>query len=434
MSALFKPVRFGMALAAFLLVPVASRSIEAADERRAPEVSPAVWDRFRGPNGSGVSDAKGIPVAWTDGDYKWTVDLPGKGISSPVVWNDKIFLASADEAKLERYLLCLSTADGKELWRRGVSYPKEKKHLHNSYATSTPAVDAERVYHVWQQKASSQLVAFDHSGKPLWTCELGPYGSGHGGGISPVVVDGIVALNYVQEAESRLIGVDAATGRERWSIPRKKGKANYSSPCVIGAADGRKTLVFTSYAHGMTCVDPASGAILWERDTFDSDDGEQKRSIGSPLVSGGVVFGNCAFVGGKKIMAALRPTGAKGDDAVEEVFRLERNVNHMPTALVYDGRLYMWTDGGILVCAKADTGKILYQERLGGNFSGSPVCIDGKLYCMSEDGELVVTATGDKFEELGRVKLPEGSSSTPAVAGGVVYLRTFSKLLALGPK
>jgi hypothetical protein len=321
-----------------------------------------------------------------------------------------------------------------------VPYPKEKKHLHNSYATSTPAVDANRVYHVWQQKASSQLVAYDHAGKPLWTCELGPYGSGHGGGISPVVVDGIVALNYVSEVDSRLIGVDAATGRERWSIPRKKGKANYSSPCAITGADGRKSFVFTSYAHGITCVDPASGTILWERDTFDADDGEAKRSIGSPFTAEGVVYGNCAFVNGKKIMAAVRPkdaagsSGKKSDDAVEEVFRLERNVNHMPTALVYDGRLYMWTDGGILVCAKADTGKILYQHRLGGNFSGSPVCVDGKLYCMSEDGEVIVTATGDEFEELGRVKLPEGSSSTPAVAGGVMYLRTFSKLMALGPK
>jgi outer membrane protein assembly factor BamB len=242
-----------------------------------------------------------------------------------------------------------------------------------------------------------------------------------------------------------LIGVDAATGRIRWTIPRKKGKANYSSPCVLAGADGRKQLVFTSYYHGITAVDPASGAILWERDTFDSTDGEQKRSIGSPVAAGGVVYGNCAFVSGKKIMAALRlketggttgggSSGNKGDDAVEEVFRLERNVNHMPTALVYDGRLYMWTDTGILVCAKADTGKILYQQRLGGNYSGSPVCVDGKLYAMSEDGETVVVRTGDEFEELGRVKLPEGSSSTPAVAGGVMYLRTHSKLMALGPK
>ena len=234
-----------------LIVPAGSfapSSTAAADGTRPVAVPAAVWDRFRGPNGSGLADAPNLPTAWTDADYRWTIDLPGPGLASPVIWGERLFVAAADEAKLERHLLCYATRDGKELWRRTVNFPQEKKHLQNSYATSTPAVDAARVYHLWQTKAGSQLSAYDHDGKPVWTCELGAYKSGHGGGISPVVVDGVVALNYLQEGDSRLIGVDAATGGVRWTVPRKTVKASYSTPCVFADSAGRKQLIFTSWS------------------------------------------------------------------------------------------------------------------------------------------------------------------------------------------
>jgi len=123
-----------------------------------------------------------------------------------------------------------------------------------------------------------------------------------------------------------------------------------------------------------------------------------------------------------------------GTTTPETAFRVDRNVNHMPTGLVYNGLLFMWSDAGIVVCAKADTGKIVWQERIGGNFSGSPICVDGKLYCVSEEGEVVVVAASEKFAELGRTMLDEGSASTPAAAGDALYLRTFSKLYALPAK
>lgn len=121
------------------------------------------WDRFRGPNGSGVSEATTVPVTWTDADYNWSVDLPGPGISSPVIWKDRLFVTAADETKLERYLLCYAVKDGKLLWKQGVPFVAEKKHLKNTFASNTPAVDAERVYTVWQSRAGSQLLAYDHA-------------------------------------------------------------------------------------------------------------------------------------------------------------------------------------------------------------------------------------------------------------------------------
>lgn len=406
---------------------------QAADAPKAGLPQPAAWDRFRGPNGSGVAENIKLPDTWTDADYRWTVDLPGQGLSSPVVWGDRLYIASADETKLERYVLCYSTRDGKLIWQNASPFPKEKKHLQNSYATNTPAVDAKRVYHLWQSKTDSQLLAFDHDGKLLWTSPLGAYKSGHGGGISPVVVDDVVAINYLQEGESRLIGVDAATGSIRWSVPRKSVKASYSTPCVFEAG-GSKQLIFTSWSHGVTSVDPATGAVLWELDTFDATDGEAKRSIGSPLTQGGVIYGNCAFVNGKKFMVALKPDAANPTSSPAELFKLDRTVNHMPTAVAYAGLLFCWTDAGIVLCVDGITGETVWQKRIGGNFSGSPIVAGGKLYAMSEDGETIVLAASREYAELGRVPMSEGSRSTPAVADGTMYLRTFTKLHALAGK
>lgn len=392
------------------------------------------WPRFRGPNGSGVSTAHGFPATWTKADYRWVVDLPGQGVSSPVVWGERLFVTAADEAKLERSLLCYSTRDGKLLWSQGGSFTKEKKHRHNSYATNTPTVDAERVYTLWQGREASQLVAYDHQGKQLWTCEIGPYKSGHGGGISPIVVDGVVALNLNHEGDSRLLGVDAATGKIRWHTPRDAVRATYSTPCVFTEAGGRNLLIFTCWRHGITAVDPRTGAVVWELpDVFERTDEEDKRAIGSPFVADGLIYGNCGFVGGKKFLAAVRPAGSDATKP-ELAFRLDRNVSQMTTSVVGGDLLYVWNDAGILVCARADTGKTVWQQRIGGNFSCSPIVVDGKLYCVSDDGEVVVVAAADKFEELGRVQLDEGTAATPAVAGGTIYFRTFGKLYALGAK
>src|SRR4051812_45721435 len=158
------------------------------------------WTRFRGPNGQGQTSAgSSIPTEWTDKDYNWKVELPGVGHSSPVVWGDKIFVTSADPKTAERHVSCFRTADGKQLWQR--DFPAATYHLHtqNTYASSTPAVDAERVYLAWATADEYTLQALTHEGKDVWRINLGAFVSQHGFGTSPIVVDDTVIITNDQE-------------------------------------------------------------------------------------------------------------------------------------------------------------------------------------------------------------------------------------------
>ena len=407
----------------------------------AEEAAAQEWTRFRGPNGSGISDARSIPVTFTEKDYRWTADLPGKGISSPVIWNDKVFVTSADEDKGERYLLCHRTSDGEKLWSKSFPFEREKKHARNSYATATPAVDDERVYVIWTSRAKAELLAFTHDGQAVWSYDMGPYQSGHGGGTSPVVIGDLVVLNNHQERNSYLLAVDRRSGQQKWKVAREGGKASYSTPCARANAAGQTEVVFTSFNHGVTAVSANTGTIAWEKSGLFDNDEEDKRAIGSPFVSEGLVFASCGFTAGKKILVGLRPPGAekaadktddKGTTTVEQVYRQERVVNHMPTAIAYQGLVFTWADNGVVTCSHVKDGSQAWQKRVGGNYSGSPIIVDGKLYAISDAGDVVVLAAADKFEQLGSSSLGQTSSSTPAVSGGVMYLRTYSKLFAIG--
>lgn len=387
------------------------------------------WTRFRGPNGSGVSDAN-VPVKWSAGDYNWQVELPGAGHSSPVIWGEKIFLTSAEVEKGERHLLCLSAKDGSLQWQASYPFEKYKKHGNNSYATNTPACDGERVYSLWQSRAGSALVAHDHAGKEQWSYDMGPFTGGHGAAISPIVYAGMVIVGNDQEGPSFLAALDAATGKERWRVTRKSSRATYATPCVYEVADREPEIIFTDWEHGITGVKAASGEVAWEIDLFGDF---KQRAIGSPVIADRLVIGTSGFTTAQKNVVAVLPD-EKLDAKVGEVYRLSKSVPHIPTPLVYKDWLFLWTDTGIVSCADHQTGKQLWQKRVGGNYSGSPICAGGRLYCMEDSGRVVVLAAGDEYELLAENELGQPTRSTPAVSGGVLYLRTESHLISLGGK
>ena len=392
------------------------------------------WPRFRGPNGSGPQRrSRAFPSPGRRPTIAGRSTCRAAGISSPVVWGDRLFVTAADEEKLERSLLCYSTADGKLLWSRSVPFVKEKKHRHNSYATNTPSVDADRVYTLWQGKEASQLVAYDHQGQLALDLRRRAVQSGHGGGISPIVVDGVVALNLNHDGDSCMLGVDAATGKEKWKVPREKVRATYSTPCVYTDAAGRNTLVFTSWQHGFSGRRSAhrQDSVGNCPTSSKPKDAEDKRAIGSPFVAGSMVYGNCGFVGGKKIMAAVKP-GTAADGKIPDVaFRSITTSTKCRRASSTTACSLSGATPASSSAPRPTPARRFGPKRIGGNFSSSPICVDGKLYCISDDGEVVVIAASKDFEELGRTTLDEGTAATPAVAGDAMYLRTYSKLLAL---
>jgi len=391
-------------------------------------VSAQEWTRFRGPNGTGISDAKTIPTTWTEQDYNWRVELPGIGHSSPVLWGDKIFLTSAIEDTAERILLCLNAADGRIMWER--RYPSEvhEKHLRNSFATPSPACDDEHAYFSWSTPQEYSLAAISHDGHEKWKLNLGPYTSQHSAGPSPIVYQDLLILGNDQDAESSLLAFDRHTGKLRWQTPRQHEFVSYATPCVLTRDGVPDEFVFLSGAHGVSGIDPKTGKTDWELDVFD------KRTCASPVLVGGLIWGCCGSGGGGNYVSAVRPGTPDGAIKPQEVWKITDSAPYVPTIIGKGDLVFLWSDKGVVSCVKASTGQVLWKQRVGGNFSGSPVCVNDRLYCIAEDGEVVVLAADEQYELIARNPLGEDSRSTPSVAGGRMYLRTYSHLISIGGK
>jgi outer membrane protein assembly factor BamB len=389
------------------------------------------WTRFRGPNGSGLSDAATIPVRWTEKDYNWKVELPGAGHSSPVLWGERLFITCAEEQTGKRMLLCLRADNGERLWTRELAGEKHGKHQDNSFASATPAVDERRVYVCWGGPKEYLVVAVDHAGNEVWRTELGSFSSGHGFGPSPIVHDGLVIVPCDQDGgNSALFALDCTSGKIAWKVPRRS-KATYTTPCVYQPKGRLAELIFTSYEHGVTSIDPKTGKLSWELDVFNKSHIET--GIGSPVVAGDLVFATCGWLGVRQEVVAVQLPG-EGETRAREVFRLDRSAPLCTTPLVKGDLLFLWSDGGVVTCANRGTGDVHWRERVPGSYYGSPVCVGDYLYGPSREGEVVVLAASLKYELAASNPLPEGTHSSPAVANGRMYLRTFSHLVSIGGK
>lgn len=392
------------------------------------------WTRFRGPNGTGESEAKTVPTKWTDADYNWKIELPGEGQAAPVLWGDKLFITASDPKTAEQHVLCIDAKTGKQIWRK--DYPSKTHTLHklNTFASSTPTVDADAVYVAWAEPSAITLIALSHTGEEKWKRNLGPFVSQHGFGTSPILHEDLVVLGNDQgdeqsTGESFLVAFDRKTGDERWRTPRKTREVAYSTPCVYKPAAGPAELVFNSGAEGMTSIDPKSGKVNWTIDLFD------KRSCSSPVIVGDVIFGSCGSgAGGGNYVVAVRAPNGKDRTAPEIAYKMTRAAYapYVPGFVAKGEHLFLWSDKGFVSCLDAATGKAHWQERVGGTYYGSPIRVGDNLYCQEASGEMVVVAADTKYNLVARNKLGEPTNSTPAVAGGTMYFRTLSHLMSLG--
>jgi outer membrane protein assembly factor BamB len=392
-------VRARLALALGLLVAPALR----ADD----------WPQFRGPGGRGVSGEAGLPVEWgKDRGIRWTAELPGRGLSSPVVAGGRVYLTACTGPEQERlHVLCFDARSGARLWeRRFRATGPTQCNKKTCMAAPTPAADAGRVFALF---ATGDLAALDREGNLLWYRSLsGDYptiGNNVGMAASPVLHGDLLFVPMENVGESFAAALDARTGANRWKDARS-AKINWTTPLVVERG-GRPQVLFQS-GEELTAYDAASGARLWKA-------GSKLSTIPSPTEGDGVIFAP----GGPSI--ALSPSGATLWDSTQL-----GSATASPT--IYRGRLYTVNSAGIVTCADPKDGAVVWKERTKGPHSASPVFADDKLYLVNEKGATTVLRLGAEPKVLAENALDVEILASPAVSGGAIYLRSDRALYCIG--
>jgi len=425
--------------------------------------SDARWPIFRGPDSSGVATGVETPTRWDvpGGEgVLWQSPLPGLAHSSPVVWGDAIYVTSAvseagkaelkvglygdigaaADSGVQRWMVYrIDRASGAIVWERVAheGAPHQQRHTKSTHANATPATDGE---HVVAFFGSEGLYCYDSEGELQWKKDLGVLKAVFfrvpeaewGFASSPVIDDGVVYVQVDVIDGGFVAAFDVADGRELWRTPR--GDVPTWSTPQVQEVGGRKLVIANGWKH-IGAYDAATGEEVW-RLTGGGD-----IPVPTPVVAEGLVFITNAH-GDQAPIYAIRP-GAEGDISLSGSARssdaiawsVARGGAYMQTPLVLGGILYNCRDNGALTAYRAATGEVLYQERLGGGstgFTASPVAADGKVYFTSEDGDVHVVKAGESFELLSVNPLGEVAMATPAIADGVLYFRTRSRLVAVG--
>ena len=390
------------------------------------------WPRFRGPNGAGGADFS-IPPAWEKSSFRWEVALDENGHGSPAVWGDLVFLNSAADKGKTRKVICIDARAGKVNWTRSYPSKTHKTHRFNSFASSTPALDAKKVYSVWGHSTELKVCAHSHAGKLLWEKDLGGVKGGHGFAVSPIVFEDLLIVpNDQEKGGGTHYALDCSTGEIRWKVPRASKRLTYSTPCIFTSPKGKPELIFTNWWLGFTSLEPNTGRKLWELSVFGRPHSE--RAISSPIVAGELVLGVCGFTTLDKHLVAIRPASASADGKAREVWRMEETMPHIPSPLLSGNRLYLWADNGVITCVRPQTGEQVWKARVEGvkdTFFGSPVRAGSTIFCVSAFGKVVAIADGDEFRQLGVTDLNQVCRSTPALANGDLYLRTAERLICI---
>ena len=381
----------------------------------------ADWTRYRGPNGSGVSELKGIPTAWSPGDYIFNVQLPGEGHGAAVIQGNRLFVTSAGDQGATRYLLCLDAQSGETHWSRQIGMNRSRKHLRNSWASSTPCVDQTRVYVAFADKERYTVSAYNFDGQLAWRRVLGPYESQHGLGASPIVFDDLLIVPNDQDGPSSVLALDRHTGRTVWSRLRRfqSGRTSYATPLIVREPNQPPQLICVSGESGISSLDPYTGRQNWATEPF------PLRTVASPVYANGLVIASCGQGGRYGVLQRAVDTSG------HTVWTRKRHLPYVTTPIIYKDHLYEWNDEGVFNCVELASGRDVWTKRIGGNYSGSPICIDGRIYGVSESGEVVIVEASPVYKLLGRIPLNDPCHSTPSVAGGRLYFRTFHRLMCL---
>ena len=402
----------------------------------------AQWPQFRGPGGQGMSEAKGLPLTWSESEnVVWKTPIHGRAWSSPVVAGERVWLTTATEDGKELSAICVDLAGGKIVHDLKLFHVAEPQFAHkfNSYGSPTPVVEGDRVYVTFGSPGTACLDA--KTGSKVW--ERTDFVCNHfrGAGSSPVLFGDLLIMNFDGSDYQYVVALDKHTGRTVWKTDRSidfkdigsdgKPEADgdwrkaFSSPRVF-QHNGRPILVSLG-SKALYGYDPMSGQELWRVENRACHSGSV-----SPLYGDGLVFACMGLAKGE--LWAVKPDG-RGDVSESHVaWKVKRGVPNKPSPVLVGDAIYMMDDTGVMSCIDAKSGAEVWRQRMGGNYSASPVHADGRIYFFSEEGKCTVVAAAREFKLLGESQLADGFMASPAVIDGSLILRTRTHLYRVGGK
>lgn len=386
------------------------------------------WPAWRGPRGDGTSLEQHVPTTWSaTNNIAWKTPVPGFGHSSPVIWGERLFLTTALRESEERCLFCFERNTGKLLWRQTVlRAPLESKNPENSYASSTPATDGERVYVTFLDQKDVVVAAHDFTGKQLWLVRPGQFYSQHGFSHTPILFDDKVIIDCDSKGENFIVALARTDGRTLWKIQRENPTQSYSAPLIRQMA-GRLQMVVPGNK-AVTSLDPQSGRVLW------SVDGPSDDSVITPVYSEktGLVLSCSSWP--KRVLLAIKPDGAGNVTNTKIAWTSADGAPYVPSPLSAGDWFFTSSFASReAFCFEAATGKILWREKMGLHHA-SPILASGLVYFLNDDGVAHVVKAGPTFELVARNELGEKTYASPAVSEGRLFLRGFQNLYCIGAR
>lgn len=426
---------FGIALAAFLAPGIAA------------DASTTDWTQYRGSHGDGTSDCAELPLKWSETEgVRWKTPIHGRGWSSPVIQGSQVWMGTATEDGTELYAVCVDKESGKVIHDLNLFYVEKPQFAHkfNTYASPSPAIEPGRVYITFGSPGTACLDT--QTGKVLWDRRDFVCNHYRGAGSSPILYQDLLVMNFDGSDHQFIVALDKRTGKTVWEKQRSidykdlgpDGKPMIEgdlrkafATCHVTELDGKPTLL-SQGAKALYAYDPLTGEEWWRVEERNNHSASTR-----PVVGFGMVFAPSGFSSGQ--LMAIHP-GKKGEviDANEPAkegtqlriaWMTKRSVPKKPSLQLAGDLIYGVEDGGVATCWEAKTGTVVWNERLGGNYSASPLGAPGRVYFFSEEGKTTVIATDTReFKKLAENQLGDGFMSSPAASGKALLLRSRTHL------
>ncbi len=398
------------------------------------------WPAWRGSNSDGVAPSGNPPTSWSEtSNVKWVVDLPGKGHSTPVIWGNTIFVTSAADGEkqtpssqvnspLQFVIMAFDKNSGKELWKKVLAEEKPAEgstHNDNSWASNSPVTDGQHVYAYF---GSRGLYCLDMQGNLVWSRNFGQMETrfNFGEGSSPALYKDKIAVQWDDQADSKIIVVDANTGKDVW-VKKRDEPTSWTSPIIVEYAG--KAQLITAGTNKIISYDLSNGDIIWQAN------GLTENVIPHPAYGDGAVYLLSGYRGNSVVAVDLSKAkgNIEGTDAI--MWKLSKNAPYVPSPALYDGKLYyLFGNTGKLTCADAKTGEIYYEGQDLPNMGSaypSPVVAAGNIYFLGSTGTCHVVKSGTNFQITSTNKLDDNFSASPVVSGNAIFLRGFNKLYCI---